>query len=169
MSMRWFWNSCRRYRRLIWASLDGDLGKADSEALSGHLAGCPACRAEQARADAGDALVRGFFEQTAREDGPDDGFWDRLSGRLAEDAPVRKARTRRAGIRSALELLGRRRVWVPVAVCVMILGLWGARGTWREMERDTEGIVQEKRELEQIQASLQEMEAELDGLYSNWN
>ena len=163
--MRWFWNSCGRYRRLIWSSLDGDLSPTDSEALSDHLAGCPGCRAEQARADAGDALVRGFFEQTAREEGPDDGFWDRLSGRLVVGKPRRKRRTRRAG----LELLGHRRVWVPAAVCVMILGLWGVRGTWREMRRDTEGIVQEKRELEQIRASLQEMEAELDGLYSNWN
>jgi anti-sigma factor RsiW len=153
---------------LIWVLLDGDISADDAAALSEHLEGCEACRREQARAQSGDALIRRMFDGENQPDGPVDGFWERLSERL-EEAPARRPLGRPSVISGRSRPAFGWRIWVPTSVGVLVLGLWGTHWlTSGDRDKETT-IAREKHELEQIHASLQDMEAELDGLLRNWN
>lgn len=171
-SVRQMWpfgGSCRSYRKLIRSSVDGDLEEREAQALSLHLEACAACRGEMAKASAGEALVRRLVAEAAPLEGPDPGFVDRVVHRIREGASaagdarlsVRRPRRRSVALR--------RQVWVPAAIGALVLALWGAHRVWLD-ERDAPAVAaQERQELEQIHASLQDMEAELDGLFRNWN
>jgi predicted anti-sigma-YlaC factor YlaD len=50
--------TCDRMRELFSVSLDGELSELDELRLRGHLAGCAACRAYAATAEAAASLVR---------------------------------------------------------------------------------------------------------------
>jgi hypothetical protein len=71
---------CRRWTMEVILSVSGDARDGSREALADHLAVCPSCRAEEARARAlREACLR---VGTARGPAPADGFWEELAANL---------------------------------------------------------------------------------------
>ena len=97
----------------IEATADGLLPREEEAELAGHLAGCPACAAEEEAISATGPVLRALTGIRAMEKGPAlDAMWTRV----------------RAGIEESRE--GRRRAswfarwaWIPAAVALAVLAL----------------------------------------------
>jgi predicted anti-sigma-YlaC factor YlaD len=108
---------CRDSERvslLMSLALDGSLAAADQQVLQGHLAACPACRAEWKAMQQVSDLFKG-----AETVGPRLGFATRVERRLAD-----RAKKRRRLFGGAAVLTGS--LWlatVTVAVVVLVVGI----------------------------------------------
>jgi len=97
----------------ILAKADGLLPREEAAELAGHLAGCPACAAEDAALSATGPLLRALTGIRAMEKAPAlDAMWTRVRAGIGES---RKARRRSSWIA--------RWVWIPATVAVAILAL----------------------------------------------
>ena len=77
----------------------------------------------------------------------------------------------RAVARACLDRVRQRvrwRVLVPLAAGVVAIGIWRIHDTQLGSGSAPPDTTQEKRELEQIRASLQDMEAEMDAQLRHW-
>jgi anti-sigma factor RsiW len=148
--------------------MDGELSPEDSVALSRHLDECITCRQAALELQAGERMMSGYFQSLAGEEVTvGHGFWHRLSARLARTSQGWDVR---AEIRTALDwvrLRVRWRVLIPLAAGVVAIGVWQVHDSL-DTGRASRRTAQEKRELEQIRASLQDMEAELDAQLPHW-
>jgi anti-sigma factor RsiW len=104
---------CRAALRNIEAKADGLLSREAGAELAGHLAGCPACSAEDAAISATGPAVRALAGIRAREKAPAlDAMWTRVRAGIAEG---REARRRSPWVA--------RWVWIPAAVAIALLAL----------------------------------------------
>ncbi len=97
----------------ILAKADGLLPREEAAELAGHLAGCPACAAEDAALSATGPLLRALTGIRAMEKAPAlDAMWTRVRAGIGEG---REARRRSSWIA--------RWMWIPAAVAVAMLAL----------------------------------------------
>ena len=97
----------------ILAKADGLLPREEAAELAGHLAGCPACAAEDAALAATRPLLRALTGIRAMEKAPAlDAMWTRVRAGIGES---REARRRSSWIA--------RWVWIPATVAVAMLAL----------------------------------------------
>jgi anti-sigma factor RsiW len=97
----------------IEAKADGLLPREAEAELAGHLAGCPACAAEDAAISAAGPALRALTGIRAMGKGPAlDAMWTRVRAGIEES---RAARRRPSWIA--------RWVWVPAAVALAVLAL----------------------------------------------
>jgi predicted anti-sigma-YlaC factor YlaD len=111
-----------QFTEMMSLALDGLLDEAGQEQLQGHLAGCPACRAEWEAMQA----VSVLFEGSASV-GPPLGFALRVERKLeAKQKKRRRAFGGVAVLTSSLSLAG----LTVAALCLLILGIvaWGWLG-----------------------------------------
>jgi len=104
---------CRTARIGIEAKADG-LFRRESEAeLAGHLAGCPACAAEDAAISATGPALRALTGIRAMEKAPAlDAMWTRVRAGIGESREARRRPSWTA-----------RWAWVPAAVALAVLAL----------------------------------------------
>jgi anti-sigma factor RsiW len=104
---------CRAALMSIEAKADGLLPREAEAELAGHLAGCPACSAEDAAIAATGPALRALAGIRAREKAPAlDVMWTRVGAGIAES---RDARRRTSWIA--------RWAWIPAAVAVALVAL----------------------------------------------
>ena len=97
----------------IEAKADGLLPREAEAELTGHLAGCPACAAEDAAISATGAVMRALTGIRARREAPAlDAMWTRVRAGIEEG---REARRRPSWIA--------RWAWIPAAVALAVLAL----------------------------------------------
>ncbi len=99
---------CGTARGKIIAKADGFLPQEEEGELAGHLAGCPACAAEDAAISATGSALRALIGIRAMEKAPAlDAMWTRVRAGIEE-----KRETRRRSSWIA------RWAWIPVAIVV---------------------------------------------------
>ncbi|MGE5283403.1 MAG: zf-HC2 domain-containing protein [Actinomycetota bacterium] len=104
---------CRAAIMRIEAKADGLLPREAEAELAAHLAGCPACSAEDAAISATGPALRALAGIRAREKAPAlDAMWTRVGAGIAES---REARGRSSWIA--------RWAWIPAAVAIALLAL----------------------------------------------
>ena len=104
---------CKAALEKIEAKADGNLPREAEAELSGHLAGCSACAAEEGAISAAGAALRVLAGIRAREKAPAlDAMWTRVRAGIADN---RGARRRSSWIA--------RWAWVPAAVALAVLAL----------------------------------------------
>src|SRR5512140_3902734 len=104
---------CRAALGKIEAKADGFLPREAEAELSSHLAGCPACAAEDASISAEGPVLRALTGLRAREKAPAlDAMWTRVRAGIEETRETRR-RSSRIG----------RWVWIPAAVALAALAL----------------------------------------------
>jgi len=104
---------CRAALRSIEAKADGLLPREEAAELAGHLAGCPACAAEDAAISATGPVLRALAGIRAMEKAPAlDAMWTRVRAGIEEG---REARRRPSWIA--------RWAWIPAAVALAVLAL----------------------------------------------
>jgi anti-sigma factor RsiW len=104
---------CRAALGKIGAKADGLLPREAEAGLAGHLAGCPACAAEDAAISATGYVLRALTGIRAVEKAPAiDAMWTRVRAGIEEN---RETRRRPSWIA--------RWVWVPAAVALAVLAL----------------------------------------------
>jgi anti-sigma factor RsiW len=104
---------CRAALGKIEAKADGLLPREEAGELAGHLAGCPACAAEDAATSATGPVLRALTGIRAVEKAPAfDAMWTRVRAGIEES---REARRRSSWIA--------RWVWIPSAVALAVLVL----------------------------------------------
>ena len=104
---------CRAALMKIEATADGLLPREAEAELAGHLAGCPACAAEDAAISATGPALRALTGIRAMGKGPAlDAMWTRVRAGIEES---REARRRPSWIA--------RWVWIPAAVALAVLAL----------------------------------------------
>lgn len=97
----------------IEAKADGLLPREEAAELAGHLAGCPACAAEDAAISATGPVLRALTGIRAIEKAPAlDAMWTRVRAGIEES---REARRRPSWIA--------RWAWIPAAVALAVLAL----------------------------------------------
>jgi len=97
----------------ILAKADGLLPRQEEAELAGHLAGCPACAAEDAAVSATGPVLRALTGIRAMEKAPAlDAMWTRVRAGIEE-----KRETRRRPSWAA------RWVWIPAAMTIALLAL----------------------------------------------
>lgn len=97
----------------IEAKADGLLPREAEAELAGHLAGCPACAAEDAAISATRPVLRALTGIRAKEKAPAlDAMWTRVRAGIEES---REARRRPSWIA--------RWAWIPAAVALAVLAL----------------------------------------------
>jgi anti-sigma factor RsiW len=98
---------------MIEAKADGLLPREAETELTGHLAGCPACAAEDAAISATGTMLRTLTGIRAREKAPAlDAMWTRVHAGIVES---QEARGRPSWIT--------RWAWIPAAVALAVLAL----------------------------------------------
>jgi anti-sigma factor RsiW len=104
---------CRAALEKIGLKADGLLPREEAAELSGHLAGCPACAAEDAAVSAAGTMLRALTAIRAREKAPAlDAMWTRVRAGIEES---REAQRRSSWIA--------RWAWIPAAVALAVLAL----------------------------------------------
>lgn len=104
---------CRTVKGKIEAKADGLLTGKEAEELSRHLAGCPACSAEDAALSATGPALRALAGIRAMEKAPAlDAMWTRVRAGIEEGREARRSPSRLA-----------RWVWIPAAFAVAALAL----------------------------------------------
>ena len=104
---------CGTAHEKIVAKADGLLPRKAEAELTGHLAGCPACAAEDAAISATGPVLRALAGIRAMERAPAlDAMWTRVRAGIEES---REARRRPSWIA--------RWVWIPAAVALAVLAL----------------------------------------------
>jgi anti-sigma factor RsiW len=104
---------CRAALMNIEAKADGRLPREAEAELAGHLAGCPACAAEDAAVSATGPVLRALTGIRAMEKAPAlDAMWTRVRAGIEES---REARRRPSLIA--------RWVWIPAAVALAVAAL----------------------------------------------
>lgn len=104
---------CRAASGMIEAKADGLLPQEAEAELAGHLAGCPACVAEDAAISATGPVLRALTGIRAMEKAPAlDAMWTRVRAGIDES---REARRRPSWIA--------RWAWIPAAVALAVLAL----------------------------------------------
>jgi anti-sigma factor RsiW len=104
---------CRAALGKIEAKADGLLPREEEAALAGHLAGCPACSAEDAAISATGPLLRALTGIRAAEKAPAlDAMWTRVRAGIEEN---RETRRRSPWIA--------RWAWIPAAVALAVSAL----------------------------------------------
>ena len=104
---------CRTALEKIASKADGLLPREAEAELSGHLAGCPACAAEDAAISATGAVMRALTGIRARREAPAlDAMWTRVRAGIEES---RETRLRSPWIA--------RWAWIPVAVALAVSAL----------------------------------------------
>ena len=104
---------CRAALEKIEAKADGLLPPEAAAELSGHLAGCAACAAEDASISATGAVLRALTGIRAREKAPAlDAMWTRVRAGIQESREARRRPYRIA-----------RWAWIPAAVALGVLAL----------------------------------------------
>jgi anti-sigma factor RsiW len=102
---------CRAVLMNIGAKADGLLPREAEAELAGHLAGCPACAAEDAAISATGPVLRALTGIRAMEKAPAlDAMWTRVRAGIEES---REARRRPSWIA--------RRAWIPAAFALAVL------------------------------------------------
>jgi anti-sigma factor RsiW len=153
---------CRQADKWVQSYLDGELDDTKVEGLEAHLAECEKCRRSVGRMRRGEEAVRELYQEDLRGAEPSPEFWTNLSSRLERKDSSRRIRF----WESIAPILPNWRVMAPVGAFVAILAVWGVGQQEIEdpyVDGDGQSIlIQEKRELAQIRASLVDMEAELN-------
>ena len=104
---------CRAALEKIESKADGLLPREAEAELSGHLAGCPACSAEDASISATGPVLRALTGIRAMEKAPAlDAMWTRVRAGIEES---REARRRPSWIA--------RWAWIPAAVALAVAAL----------------------------------------------
>jgi len=104
---------CGTAHEKIEAKADGLLPREEAAELAGHLAGCPACAAEDAAISATGPVLRALAGIRAMEKAPAlDAMWTRVRAGIEEG---REARRRPSWIA--------RWAWIPAAVALAVLAL----------------------------------------------
>lgn len=104
---------CRAALEKIESKADGLLPQEEETELSRHLAGCPACAAEDAAVSATGTMLRAMAAVRAKEKAPAlDAMWTRVRAGIVES---REARRRPSWIA--------RWGWIPAAVALAVLAL----------------------------------------------
>jgi len=104
---------CRDALGKIEAKVDGLLPREEAEELAAHLAGCPACSAEDAALSAAGPALRALTGIRAMGKAPAlDAMWTRVRAGIEES---REARPRSSRIA--------RWVWIPAAFAIAVLAL----------------------------------------------
>ena len=104
---------CGTALRRIETKADGLLPREEEAELAGHLAGCPACAAEDAAFSAAGPVLRALTGIRAMEKAPAlDAMWTRVRAGIEES---REARRRSSWIA--------RWAWIPAAVVLAVLAL----------------------------------------------
>ena len=104
---------CRAALMHIGAKADGLLPREEAAELAGHLAGCPACSAEDAAISATGPVLRALTGIRAMEKTPAlDAMWTRVRAGIEER---RETRWHSSWIA--------RWVWIPAAVALAVLAL----------------------------------------------
>jgi anti-sigma factor RsiW len=104
---------CRTALGKIEAKADGVLPREEEAELAGHLAGCPACAAEDAAISATGHVLRALTGIRAMEKAPVlDAMWTRVRAGIEES---REARRRPSWIA--------RWAWIPAAVALAVVAL----------------------------------------------
>ncbi|GAB4362851.1 MAG: hypothetical protein Kow00128_03030 [Deltaproteobacteria bacterium] len=104
---------CTRATGMLQDAIDGRLPPRDSEALREHLAGCPACREEEASLRrVGDLLRLWAAVRTGERERQLDAMWTRVKAGIEEEA----ARPRR--VPAILRWL-----WVPAVAALAVFAL----------------------------------------------
>lgn len=104
---------CRAALEKIEAKADGLLPPEEAAELSGHLAGCAACAAEDASISATGDVLRALTGIRAREKAPAlDAMWTRVRAGILESREARRRPSRIA-----------RWAWIPAAVALGVLAL----------------------------------------------
>jgi len=104
---------CRAASGKIEAKADGLLPREEAAELAGHLAGCPACAAEDAAISATGPVLRALTGIRAMEKAPAlDAMWTRVRAGIGESREARR-RTSWAA----------RWAWIPAAVALAVLAL----------------------------------------------
>jgi anti-sigma factor RsiW len=105
---------CGKALEKIVAKADGLLPREAEAELVGHLAGCPACAAEDAAISATGPVLRALTGIRAMEKAPAlDAMWTRVRAGIEESRETRR--------RSAW--IARRWAWIPVAVALAVSAL----------------------------------------------
>ena len=104
---------CRAALEKIGLKADGLLPREEAAELSGHLAGCPACAAEDAAVSAAGTMLRALTAIRAREKAPAlDAMWTRVRAGIEESREARRRSSWNA-----------RWAWIPAAVALAVLAL----------------------------------------------
>jgi anti-sigma factor RsiW len=104
---------CGTARGKIEAKADGVLPREEEAELAGHLAGCPACAAEEAAISATGRVLRALTGIRAREKATAlDAMWTRVRAGIEESREARRHPPRIA-----------RWAWIPAAVALAVLAL----------------------------------------------
>jgi anti-sigma factor RsiW len=104
---------CRAALANIEKKADGLIPREAEAELAGHLAGCPACAAEDAAMSAAGPMLRALTELRATEKAPAlDAMWIRVRAGIEEG---REPRSRSSWIA--------RWAWVPAAVALAVLAV----------------------------------------------
>ena len=104
---------CRAALEKIESKADGLLPREAEAELSGHLAGCPACAAEDAAISATGAVMRALTGIRARREAPAlDAMWTRVRAGIEESG---EARLHPSWIA--------RWAWIPAAVVLAVLAI----------------------------------------------
>jgi anti-sigma factor RsiW len=104
---------CRAALMNIEGKADGLLPREEAAELAGHLAGCPACAAEDAAMSATGPMLRAWTGMRAAEKAPAlDAMWTRVRAGIEER---RESRRRSSWIA--------RWAWVPAAVALTVLAI----------------------------------------------
>jgi len=104
---------CRAALEKIGLKADGLLPREEEAELSGHVAGCPACAAEDAAISATGTVLRALTGIRAREKAPAlDAMWTRVRAGIVESREARR--------RPSWNV---RWVWIPAAVAFAVLAL----------------------------------------------
>lgn len=104
---------CRTALEKIESKADGLLSREEEAELVDHLAGCPACAAEDAAFSATGTMLRALTGIRAREKAPAlDAMWTRVRAGIVES---REARRRSPWVA--------RWVWIPAAVALAVFAL----------------------------------------------
>ena len=105
--------NCGAALEKIEAKADGLLPREAEAELAGHLAGCPACSAEDAAISAMGSALRALTGIRAMEKAPAlDAMWTRVRAGVEESREARRRSSRIA-----------RWAWVPAAVALAVLAL----------------------------------------------
>ena len=104
---------CRAASGKIEAKADGLLPREEAAELAGHLAGCPACAAEDAAISATGPVLRALIGIRAMEKAPAlDAMWTRVRAGIGESREARRRSSWAA-----------RWAWIPAAVALAVLAL----------------------------------------------
>ena len=104
---------CKAALEKIELKADGLLPREEAAELSGHLAGCPACAAEDAAISATGTMLRALTGIRAREKAPAlDAMWTRVRAGIVESREERRSPSWIA-----------RWAWIPAAVALAVLAL----------------------------------------------